>query len=255
MSHYLSIRGIGQPIAYFPKLSIYLGCINAGVFLGQMIFWHDKTENPLGVYKTAEEITQETGLSYKQQVNARKKLVSLGLITETYKRLDHRLFFKFNVERFDEWFTEMLLANEPNVSSRTAQTEVREEPKGQIVIQKNTTENTTDINTSNDDQNSVDQVLNLWKPNLNTLNVWLQRSGEQEMNESEVIEVLIQVNAHYEKRITAGSISDNQMYSNFVKWIKSSKKPLTKKQSESNYKKQPHRFGQQAPVQQFKDVN
>lgn len=147
MSHYLSIRGIGQPIAYFPKLSIYLGCINAGVLLGQMIFWHDKTDNPLGVYKTAEEITQETGLSYKQQINARKKLVSLGLITETYKRLDHRLFFKFNVERFDEWFTEMLLANEPNVSSRTAQTEVREELKGQIVIQKNTTKNTSKITT------------------------------------------------------------------------------------------------------------
>ena len=96
MSHILSLRGTGQPIAYFPKLGKYIGCVKAGIFLGQMVFWSDKTDNPLGVYKTSEQIEEETGLSYREQVSARKKLVALGLISETYKRLDHRLYFKFN---------------------------------------------------------------------------------------------------------------------------------------------------------------
>jgi len=259
MSHILSIRGIGQPIAYFPKLSKYLGCVNAGIFLGQMVFWSDKTDNPLGVYKTSEEITEETGLSYKQQVSARKKLVSLGLISETYKRLDHRLFFKFNAKRFDEWFSEVIFAEEQKVNSPNAETEFpelpkghfgntpkvcsgtdhivdREQPKGQIVIQENTTKNTTEINTQeNSPENSVDEVLNLWVPDLHSLNSWLQRSGEQAMTQDQVDQIRLEVNSHYSPRLKTGSVNDTQMYSNFVKWIK--RKPTAKKSTPPDYKK------------------
>lgn len=215
MSHYLSIRGIGQPIAYFPKLAIHLGCIKAAVLLGQMVYWHNKTENPLGVYKSAEEITEETGLSYKEQLNARKKLEVLGLITETYKRLDHRLYFKFNVEAFDKWFEKAVLASCSNGSSPYSQREVREEPKGHIVIQKNTTKNTTDIHTNN-----LDEILNLWTPDLHMLNSWLQRSGEKPMTQDEVNILLLEINAHYETQIKNGRATSNKMYSNFVKWVK-----------------------------------
>ncbi len=245
MSHILSLRGIGQPIAYFPKLSIYLGCINAGVFLGQMVFWSDKTDNPLGVYKTSEEITKETGLSYKQQVSARKKLVSLGLISETYKRLDHRLYFKFNTERFDEWFSEMLLANEqngispndemefpelpkghfgeiPNVSSGTNKKVVREQPKGHFVIQEITTENTTK-NTS-DIQTHIGglEFQNLeWQPDLNLLLNVIRTSGIG-ANAQSVINMpdyqfhLGNFNAHWENKT---DLTENQRTRKFAQWL------------------------------------
>lgn len=75
-------------------------------------------------------------------------------------------------------------------------------------------------------KSSVDDVLNLWIPNLSSLNAWLQRAGEKAMNQDEVNHWLVEINAHYEPKIKVGLVSENQMYSNFVKWVKRNyKKP------------------------------
>ena len=75
-------------------------------------------------------------------------------------------------------------------------------------------------------KSSVDDVLNLWIPNLSSLNAWLQRAGEKAMSQDEVNHWLVEINAHYEPKIKAGLVSENQMYSNFVKWVKRNyKKP------------------------------
>lgn len=85
-------------------------------------------------------------------------------------------------------------------------------------------------------KSSVDDVLNLWIPNLSSLNAWLQRAGEKAMSQDEVNHWLVEINAHYEPKIKAGLVSENQMYSNFVKWVKRNyKKP---KQSEHPEKPQ-----------------
>ena len=104
MSHYLTLKKIGQAVAYYPNLTKKLGNVNASILLSQFIYWHDKTEHPLGVYKTQSEIQAETGLSRKEQETGRKVLRELGLITETYKRTEHKLYFLFHPEVFDEWF-------------------------------------------------------------------------------------------------------------------------------------------------------
>ena len=104
MSHYLTLKKIGQAVAYYPNLTKKLGNVNASILLSQFIYWHDKTEHPLGVYKTQDEIKAETGLSRKEQETGRKVLRELGLITETYKRTEHKLYFLFHADVFDEWF-------------------------------------------------------------------------------------------------------------------------------------------------------
>lgn len=104
MSHYLTLKKIGQAVAYYPNLTKKLGNVNASILLSQFIYWHDKTEHPLGVYKTQSEIQAETGLSRKEQETGRKVLRELGLITETYKRTEHKLYFLFHPDVFDEWF-------------------------------------------------------------------------------------------------------------------------------------------------------
>lgn len=147
MSHFLTNTEVGTPIAYFPKLARWLKSVNAAVFLGQFIYWHDKTVNPLGVYKTAEEIEEETGLSYKEQLTARKILKRLGLISETYKRLSHKMFYKFNLEAFKVWANQCATSMFPNNrlgSSGETQTGVSEDTKQSVVIQENTAENTTE---------------------------------------------------------------------------------------------------------------
>lgn len=82
-------------------------------------------------------------------------------------------------------------------------------------------------------ENSVDAVLNLWTPDLHSLNSWLQRSGEMPMTQELVNQVLLEVNAHYEPRLKSGQLTDSQMYANFVKWMK---RKFTPKQNQSSEK-------------------
>ena len=218
MSHYVTIKGIGNPVAYFPKLGIYLDSVTAGVFLCQMIYWHDKTENELGVYKTSDEIKEETGLSYREQVTARKKLVSLGLIEETNKRLEHKIYFKFMPDVFDEWLSGCLGIEIPERRKRisgNAENAVRRTTKTHFVLQENTQENTT-----KSVANTPDEILNIWKPKIEDLNAWLRRSGEMPLTENLIEQVLLEFNPYYESRYKLGSVTENQMYSNFVKWVK-----------------------------------
>lgn len=216
MSHILSLRGTGQPIAYFPKLGKYIGCVKAGIFLGQMVFWSDKTDSPLGVYKTSDQIEEETGLSYREQVSARKKLVALGLISETYKRLDHRLYFKFNEKRFDEWLSEMILANSQNVISPTDKSAVREQTKAQFVP----TENTTDINTHSN-AHVENQNVDSWTPDLEQL-AFALKTTKYSQRVSEILGMadfqfhLGNFNAHHENN---HQITNNQKLRKFAQWI------------------------------------
>ena len=145
MSHYLTLKGVGSPVAYFPKLGLYLDSVTAGVFLCQMIYWHDKATSDLGVYKTSDEIKEETGLSYREQATARKKLVSLGLIQETNKRLEHKIYFKFMPDVFDEWLSGCLGIEIPERRKRisgNAENAFRRTTKTHFVLQENTQENT-----------------------------------------------------------------------------------------------------------------
>ncbi|MDC5264403.1 replication protein [Acinetobacter baumannii] len=84
-------------------------------------------------------------------------------------------------------------------------------------------------------ENPVDAVLNLWTPNLDSLNAWLQRSGVAKMTQAEVDGWLLEINGYYSTKIQAGLLTDTQMYTNFVKWIKrnfSSRKPAPKAQEQ-----------------------
>lgn len=77
-------------------------------------------------------------------------------------------------------------------------------------------------------ENPVDAVLKLWTPNLDSLNAWLQRSGIAKMTQAEVDGWLLEINGYYSTKLEAGLLTDTQMYTNFVKWIKrnfSSRKP------------------------------
>lgn len=73
---------------------------------------------------------------------------------------------------------------------------------------------------SEQQENPVDEVLNIWKPDLQQLNSWMQRSGLPKINQAQVEELLLEINPHYESKIHTGAVTSNQMYSNFVKWVK-----------------------------------
>ena len=96
------LRIIGKPIAYYPQLAKPLGGVNASLLFGHFFYWNDKGHSELGVYRTADEIEVETGLSRDEQRTARRKLRELGVLIETEKRIEHRIYYKLDLGRFDE---------------------------------------------------------------------------------------------------------------------------------------------------------
>lgn len=122
------LQSVGRPIAYHPGLVPILGSVNAVILFGQIFYWQDKTNSPLGVYKSTEEIEEETGLSYREQTTARSKLVDAGVLIETNKRLEHRIYFKIDMARLDA-----LLANCGKRISRNDKSAFRETTKAHFV--------------------------------------------------------------------------------------------------------------------------
>jgi hypothetical protein len=71
-----------RTVGYSPDLARIVGGATIGLFLSQLLFLSDKGHNPEGwVYKSEQEMGKETGLTKREQQTARRKLLSLGVIT------------------------------------------------------------------------------------------------------------------------------------------------------------------------------
>lgn len=70
-----------RPIAFYPELAKELGSIEAALYFQQLHYWSDKGGRTDGfIYKTKEEIEEETTLSRYQQDTCRKLLIERGFI-------------------------------------------------------------------------------------------------------------------------------------------------------------------------------
>ena len=97
------IEDAGRPIAFYPKLRQLTGSTTATILLCQFIYWRGKESDPEGwLYKTSDDIEEETGLSYNEQKTARKHLKDAGIIEEHYARLDHTMRFRLNLDTINE---------------------------------------------------------------------------------------------------------------------------------------------------------
>jgi hypothetical protein len=87
-------------VAYHPSFAAIGGSINAGLFLAQLFYWHDRGSDPDGwIYKTQAEWEEETGLSRWEQETARRRLRERGLVEEKLAGLPARLHYRLDVER------------------------------------------------------------------------------------------------------------------------------------------------------------
>lgn len=101
MSWFHHLRAAGRPIAYYPQLAKPLGGVNAVILFSHFLYWNERSDCSLGVYKSAVEIEDETGLSVQEQRTARKRLRDLGILIETEKRIEHRIYFRLDEAAFD----------------------------------------------------------------------------------------------------------------------------------------------------------
>ena len=249
MSHYATLAGLGRAIAYFPKLGIHLGNPLAGIFLSQLIYWHDKTEHEFGVYKTSEEWMEETGLSYRQQVTARTLLKNLGILAETEKRLEHKLYFKLDIKEFDKWFEsctncerngEQPTCNPPHADSETPErrkrnsggheSAVRGDTNAQSVIHNITSDITSNISLSSNEQKS-NELDSRFEIDLNTANTRLKIRGLREITQNELSSLLDLMYLEYGHR---GQMVKNQVLGKLVQWVERKQiTPLNTKKNQS----------------------
>lgn len=117
----------GRPVAYYPGLVKVMGSPHAVIFFSQIFYWQDKAHSELGAHKTREAIESETGLTFDQQATARKQLVSRGILVETHRRLEHKVFYRIDCDKLDK------IINENNGISRNGETLFREAEKADFV--------------------------------------------------------------------------------------------------------------------------
>jgi hypothetical protein len=149
------LTGVGRPVAYYPGLRRITGSTNATIFICQLVYWTGKESSGDGwIYKTSDEIEEETGLSYKEQTTAREKLIAAGLLEERYARLEHRIHFKVNLDALNSLWD----STTPTGGSPTDQGDVPETPVGKMGKRPlvnsliSNTETTTETTTDNHNQ-------------------------------------------------------------------------------------------------------
>lgn len=97
-----SLMAVGRPIAYYPEIAKIIG-VKATIFLCQFLYWQGKQDDPEGwIYKTQEEIYEETGLSRKEQESSRRKLKDLGILEEKVEGVPPIVHYRFNWEELDK---------------------------------------------------------------------------------------------------------------------------------------------------------
>ncbi|HEC2625677.1 TPA: hypothetical protein R2K43_000835 [Raoultella planticola] len=131
---------LDRPIAFqrsFIRLNIG---VTAALFLSQMTYWTNRSDDDGWVYKTQEEWEEETGLSRYEQEGARKKLRSIGVLLEKKKGVPARLFYKIDN---DVLFQALAAANKdaekPHTGMRKTSKQVSGKPAN--FLTENTTEN------------------------------------------------------------------------------------------------------------------
>lgn len=97
------LHNIGRPIAYYPGLKKITGSTTATIFLCQFLYWHGRQHSVEGwIYKTQEEIEEETGLSRTEQETARRILKEKGFIEEKRCGLPRKLYIRLNIDLINQ---------------------------------------------------------------------------------------------------------------------------------------------------------
>lgn len=174
----LFLKKIGRSIAYRPKLAKLFGGATAEIFFEQILYWQDKAENQdLGVYKTQAELEEETGLSRKEQETARQKLRAIGVLIETYKRLEHRVYYKIDMVKLND-----LLKTFANVQSELSpmpESDIGDSPKRTFV---NTLDYNTRLHTNNNNTPLPPKTDNTDFAEQNTLSADADDEGGEKEN-------------------------------------------------------------------------
>ncbi len=97
------LRLLDRPIAFHRCFVTLTGSVTAALMLSQALYWQQRTKDPDGWwYKKQGEWTDETGLSRREQENARRKLQKLSLLHEERRGVPAKLWYRVDEIRLLE---------------------------------------------------------------------------------------------------------------------------------------------------------
>lgn len=89
-----------RAIAYQPVVAKAFGSVKLAILWSQLYYWSDKTTDPDGwIYKTQDELFEETGLSRNEQENARKIGREIGVLEEVRRGVPGKVHFRINIKK------------------------------------------------------------------------------------------------------------------------------------------------------------
>ncbi len=130
------------PIAFHKVYSVITKGITTGLLLSQLMYW-DKVQKHQAFYKTDKEFCSEFGMGLKEFRNAKKKLITMGLIDIEIKDVPAKTYYKVNRDRLIEMISSLAQRDKLEWPKGTN----KNSPKGQTIYTENTTQTTTDIAT------------------------------------------------------------------------------------------------------------
>jgi hypothetical protein len=135
-----------RPIAFPPALARVLGGVHEALLFQQLAYWSDKGDDPEWIYKTREELREETSLNRYQQEQARATLKRLGVIQEERRGLPARMYFKIEWNVVFRLLEESLPVGRPSTNKRADITHLEREPPAEQMAEGGpTSESTTKI--------------------------------------------------------------------------------------------------------------
>lgn len=123
-----------RPVAYRPVIAKALGSVKIALFISQLYYWKDKgwKENKGWIYKTRDEIYNETGLSRSEQENARKVAREMGILDEIRKGIPPKIHFRINVSTLSWYIENYYKTGRPTIKSVAGRFVCQSEGRGPI---------------------------------------------------------------------------------------------------------------------------
>ena len=137
-----------RPIAFHPMLARVFGGVYEALLFQQLAFWSDKGVDPDWIYKTRDQINEETTLNRYQQEQARASLRKLGVINEERRGLPARIQYRVNWERVYALLHEHRAVGRPSTNKMAEDGPTGEtDPPVQLADHRPTTESTAEKTT------------------------------------------------------------------------------------------------------------
>ncbi len=88
-----------KPIAFNPLLAQLAHSALAGLFLSQLLFWHEKGAKKGWVWKTIKNVWAETSMTRSEQDRSIRIWKRLGVLEVELHGIPRRRYFKINIEK------------------------------------------------------------------------------------------------------------------------------------------------------------